>query len=70
MTSLTTNPNINMDEAALVERAKNDSAAFGALYNRYVERIYGYALRETLDVATAQDITAATFEIALRHIRP
>lgn len=58
-----------MDEAALVERAKNDSAAFGALYNRYVERIYGYALRETLDVATAQDITAATFESALRHIR-
>lgn len=58
-----------MDEAALVERAKSDSAAFGALYNRYVERIYGYALRETHDVATAEDITAATFENALRHIR-
>ncbi len=58
-----------MDEAALVERAKSDSAAFGALYNRYVERIYGYALRETRDVATAEDITAATFENALRHIR-
>lgn len=58
-----------MDEAGLVERAKSDSAAFGVLYNRYVERIYGYALRETHDVAMAQDITAATFERALRHIR-
>ncbi len=58
-----------MDEAALVERAKNDPAAFGTLYNRYVERIYGYALRETRDVAVAQDITATTFESALRHIR-
>lgn len=58
-----------MDEADLVERAKIDPAAFGALYNRYVERIYGYALRETRDVSTAQDITAATFESALRHIR-
>lgn len=57
------------DEAALVERAKRDPAAFGGLYDRHVDRIYGYALRETRDVAAAQDITAATFEKALRHIR-
>jgi RNA polymerase sigma-70 factor (ECF subfamily) len=57
------------NEAALVERAKSDPSAFGALYDRYVDRIYGYALRETRDVAAAQDVTAATFEKALRHIR-
>lgn len=57
------------DEATLVERAKRDPAAFGALYDRYVDRIYGYTLRETRDVTQAQDITAATFEKALRHIR-
>lgn len=57
------------DEAALVESAKRDPAAFGALYDRYVDRIYGYAYREIRDVAKAQDVTAATFEKALRHIR-
>ena len=57
------------DEAALVERAKRDPLAFGALYDRYVDRIYGYALRETGHAAAAQDVTSATFERALRHIR-
>ncbi len=58
-----------LDEAALVERAKHDPAAFGVLYDRYVDRIYGYAYRQTRDAAQAQDVTAATFEKALRHIR-
>jgi RNA polymerase sigma-70 factor (ECF subfamily) len=52
-----------------VERAKHDPAAFGVLYDRYVDRIYSYVYRETHDVAQAQDITAITFEKALRHIR-
>jgi RNA polymerase sigma-70 factor (ECF subfamily) len=69
MASVITKPTPYSDEAALVERARDDPAAFGALYDRYVDRIYGYALRETRDVATAQDVTAATFEKALRHIR-
>jgi RNA polymerase sigma-70 factor (ECF subfamily) len=69
MASVITKPTPYSDEAALVERAKSDPAAFGALYDRYVDRIYGYALRETCDVAAAQDVTAATFEKALRHIR-
>lgn len=64
-----TKPTPYSDEAALVEQARSDPAAFGALYDRYVDRIYGYALRETRDVAAAQDVTAATFEKALRHIR-
>ena len=57
------------DESVLVERARTDPAAFGTLYDRYMERIYSYAARQTGDVAAAQDITAATFEKALRHIR-
>jgi RNA polymerase sigma-70 factor (ECF subfamily) len=60
---------VDREEAALLERAKHDPAAFGALYDQYVDRIYTYALRETHDVARAQDVTAATFERALRHIR-
>jgi RNA polymerase sigma-70 factor (ECF subfamily) len=69
MASVITKPTPYSDEAALVERARDNPAAFGALYDRYVDRIYGYALRETRDVASAQDVTAATFEKALRHIR-
>jgi RNA polymerase sigma-70 factor (ECF subfamily) len=68
MTQLTRTDALNNDEAALVDRAGRDPAAFAALYDRYVDRIYGYALRETRDVARAQDVTAATFERALRHI--
>lgn len=59
----------HQDESALVERARTDANAFGVLYDRYVGRIYAYVMRQTGDVATAQDITAATFEKALRHIR-
>lgn len=57
------------DEATLIEQARADPAAFGILYDRYVGRIYAYALRQTADVAAAEDITATTFEKALRHIR-
>jgi RNA polymerase sigma-70 factor (ECF subfamily) len=57
------------DEAALVERAKHDPSAFAALYDRYVERIYAYVARQVEETAAAQDVTAATFEKALRHIR-
>ena len=59
----------HVDEAALVERAGQDPAAFATLYDRYVERIYSYVARQVEDTAVAQDITAATFEKALRHIR-
>lgn len=57
------------DEADLVERAQRDPAAFGVLYDRYVDRIYAYAYRQTGDATAAQDVTAATFEKALRHLR-
>ena len=56
------------DEAALVERAGQDPTAFAALYDRYAERIYAYVARQVEDTAVAQDVTAATFEKALRHI--
>jgi RNA polymerase sigma-70 factor (ECF subfamily) len=69
MTPIINTQTVDADEAALVERAKHDPLAFGALYDRYVDRIYGYALRETRNATAAQDVTSATFERALRHIR-
>jgi RNA polymerase sigma-70 factor (ECF subfamily) len=57
------------EEQRLVEQAGRDAGAFAALYDRYVDRIYAYARRQTADEALAQDVTSATFEKALRHIR-
>jgi RNA polymerase sigma-70 factor (ECF subfamily) len=57
------------DEASLVEQARTDPQAFAELYNRYVGRVFMFALRRTGDRALAEDITSATFEKALRHLR-
>jgi RNA polymerase sigma-70 factor (ECF subfamily) len=57
------------DEASLVEQARTDPQAFAELYNRFVERVFLFAIRRTGDRALAEDITSATFEKALRHLR-
>lgn len=57
------------NERDLVKAAQRDPAAFGALYDRYVQPIYGFVFRRVdCDVALAQDLTAATFEKALRGL--
>ncbi len=56
------------DERALVAEARVDSGAFGVLYRRYVERIYAFAYRRTWTPEAAEDVTAATFERAWRHL--
>lgn len=56
------------DERALVAAARHDTRAFGTLYRRYVERIYAFAYRRTWTPEAAEDVTAATFERALRHL--
>lgn len=57
------------NEQQLVEQAQQDPAAFGALYDRYVDRIFAYTARLMQDNAAAQDVTAVTFEKALKQIR-
>ena len=57
------------NDQILVERAQKEPQAFAALYDRYVGRIYAYAYRQTNDEALARDVTSATFEKALRHLR-
>lgn len=57
------------DEPTLIARAQSDPQAFALLYDRYVERVYAYAFRQSGDESLAQDITAATFEKALRHLQ-
>lgn len=53
------------DEPALVERARTDPAAFGQLYERYVDRVYSYIYHRVGNVQDAEDLTARTFYRAL-----
>ena len=55
-------------EAVLVERARSDPRAFGALYEIHYERILNYIYRRTLNVALAEELTSNTFFKALRHL--
>ncbi|HST90447.1 MAG TPA: sigma-70 family RNA polymerase sigma factor [Ktedonobacterales bacterium] len=56
-------------EAALVERAiRRDAEAFGALYDRYFDRVYRYARLRVGNAADAEDVAAAVFLSAWRAI--
>lgn len=48
--------------------AQRDRAAFGVLYRRYVERVYGYAFHLLGDHHDAEDATERTFLAALSAI--
>jgi RNA polymerase sigma-70 factor (ECF subfamily) len=55
-------------DSALIARAKEDPLAFGALYERYVGRIYNYIYYRTGNHQDAEDLTARTFYRALKVI--
>jgi RNA polymerase sigma-70 factor (ECF subfamily) len=55
-------------EDIMVEQAKSDPAAFGRLYQRYVDRIYNYIFHRTGNHYDAEDLTARTFYKALTSI--
>jgi len=56
------------DDGELVARARRDPGAFSVLYRRYVGRIFTFAHRRTWTREAAEDVTAATFERAYRHL--
>jgi RNA polymerase sigma-70 factor (ECF subfamily) len=56
-------------ERRLVDVARTDAAAFAALYDFYLPRIYGFVQRRTRDHAVSEDLTATTFERALATLR-
>lgn len=55
-------------EKELVARARNDTEAFGELYDRYYPQIFGYVLRRTAGIEVAQDITSEVFFKALKKL--
>ncbi len=59
------NPLRSAPDLADVRAAERDPAAFGALYRRYVERVYGYCFYLLGDHHDAEDATERTFVSAL-----
>ncbi len=57
-----------LDDRRLVALAKEDKAAFGELYDRYLPKIYSYVYYRTGNVHDAEDLTAKVFVRALAHI--
>lgn len=55
-------------DLADVRAAQADRAAFGALYRRYLDRVYGYAFYLLGDHHDAEDATERTFLAALSAI--
>lgn len=56
-------------DAVLVARAKADPEAFGALYDRYLNRIYSYFYHHTGgNVHEAEDLTEKVFFQVLTHL--
>jgi RNA polymerase sigma-70 factor, ECF subfamily len=57
------------DDSDLVVLAREDQAAFGELYERYVKKIYSYVYFRTGNHHDAEDLTSRVFHRALIHIQ-
>ena len=57
------------DERTLIAAAQADAARFEQLYDRYVQRVYGFVSRRVGNRAAAEDITSAVFEQAWTLLR-
>ena len=55
-------------DAGLVEAVREEPRAFVALYDRYFERVLGYARVRICDGATCEDVTSQVFTTALAQI--
>ena len=53
------------EERELVRQAQKAPDAFAQLYDRYYGRVFGYCLRRTANLETAQDVASETFLKAL-----
>lgn len=63
------NLQIVANEIQLVARAQCEPVAFAEIYDRYFPDVYKYVLYRVRDTHVADDLTAQTFERALRDLR-
>jgi RNA polymerase sigma-70 factor, ECF subfamily len=59
---------VEADERALIVAAQGDAARFGALYERYFDRVYAFVISRVHDRDAAEDLTAQTFHRALENL--
>lgn len=52
-----------------MRRAQGDPEAFGLLFDKYYQPIFGYLLRRTAHLELAQDLTSETFFKALKNLK-
>jgi RNA polymerase sigma-70 factor (ECF subfamily) len=57
-----------IDDAELVAAAKANPEAFGALYERYVKKIYSYLYYRTGNSHDAEDLTERVFQRAMLNL--
>jgi RNA polymerase sigma-70 factor, ECF subfamily len=58
-----------LEEAALVQDAQRDLAAFSTLYQRYAQQLYRYLLVRVGNIDDAQDLTSQTFLAAMQGLQ-
>lgn len=58
----------DIHEKELVGRAKKDPQAFGEIFDKYYDPIFGYILKRTGDAHVSQDIVSSTFFKALDRL--
>jgi RNA polymerase sigma-70 factor (ECF subfamily) len=56
-------------DAALVAAAREDPQAFLALYERYFDRVLGYARLRIRDASSCEDVASTVFTTALGQLR-
>jgi RNA polymerase sigma-70 factor (ECF subfamily) len=63
-------PEIEFNEDEVLTRdSQGDRAAFGLLYERYIDRIFNYVYYRTGNLHDAEDLTARVFQRAMNHIK-
>ena len=55
-------------EKAVIEEARKNPAAFGAIFDAYYGKILSYSIYRTMNVEIARDITSETFFKALKNL--
>jgi len=58
----------SLSDSELVALAKRDDAAFGTLYERYLQKMYSYIYYRTGNHQDAEDLSARVFQRAFTHI--
>jgi RNA polymerase sigma-70 factor (ECF subfamily) len=57
-----------LQEYSILDRSKKDPQAFGALYEKYFDRIFNFIYRQTDDEDLTADLCSQTFLIALKNV--